>query len=904
MSNRYRFGPYILDVAEGSLTRNGYRVKIQDLPFRLLLMLAERSGEIISKEEMQRHLWPKDTFVEFDNSLGVAVRKIRDALNDDSESPRYLETVPRRGYRFLAPVTVLEHLHPEVAVSRLEPQAPSELTVPIAATAQAYPVSSLPVAHHPSNSWLRYLVMAGVVVFLTGGAIYTFRAASPPITSEAQSGKLASIPLRRSIAVLGFRNLPANPEDNWLSPAFAEMLNTELASDGAVHLVSGEDITRIKRELPIGDEDSLGKATLARLKSNPGADIVILGSFTPMLGANEKRIRLDVRIQDTATGETVVERSFTGKQADLFELVAEAGRGIRQSLGIEAESGEVSAQARAALPSNEQAIRFYVDGKQRLWAFDSSLARDLLKKAIAADPAFPLSHAALSEAWQRLGYQLKARSEAERARALSNQLGPEERMQIDAQFYSAEANRQKAIEAYKALFTRFPDDLNYGLSLADEQRHVSADDALRTLTALRRLPPSASKDPRIDLLESRVWMTNDVGRAQAAAQRGLEGARARGSPLLMARSYAILCELGKGNLTAEELVKDCDNARESARAAGEADGVARASNDLAGLYFLQGHLEQAEEMYRESLDIFRKTGDIEGTSAVENNLGAIALLEGNVSDASRSFADSIPGYRERDDKDGVALALNNLGDTARMSGDWKTALSEYAAAESVAQEIDDKSALGYIFTGMGSVQTEQADFQAAGSSFAEALNLRRQTGEKQFLAETEIQRARLLMEESKPAEAASLLENCKQQFHVQQQSDDELEAGINLINALVDQSRLADANREVEDSSRLVSSTMNVDLRSRMDIAEARVEAGAGRLDTARTHLNNAVHQAQLQHFLGTEFEARLWLATIKKQSGPGDGERNSLLALERLAHDRGFEAIAIKAKKMIEVKR
>src|ERR1700735_678330 len=105
---RYRFGPFDLDPNEGTLSRNGVRVRLQDLPYRLLLMLLERRGEIVTREEVRQRLWPENTFVEFDNSLGVAVRKVRDALNDDAEAPRYVETIPRRGFRFVAPVTVLE----------------------------------------------------------------------------------------------------------------------------------------------------------------------------------------------------------------------------------------------------------------------------------------------------------------------------------------------------------------------------------------------------------------------------------------------------------------------------------------------------------------------------------------------------------------------------------------------------------------------------------------------------------------------------------------------------------------------------------------------------------------------------------------------------------------------------
>ena len=128
---RYRFGPFELNPGEESLARNGVRVKVQDLPYRLLIMLVERPGEIITREEVRQRLWPENTFVEFDNSLGVAIRKVRDALNDDAEAPRYVETIPRRGYRFVAPVTVLGS---ETPIEAKPPEA--ETKVPMVAGRQ------------------------------------------------------------------------------------------------------------------------------------------------------------------------------------------------------------------------------------------------------------------------------------------------------------------------------------------------------------------------------------------------------------------------------------------------------------------------------------------------------------------------------------------------------------------------------------------------------------------------------------------------------------------------------------------------------------------------------------------------------------------------------------------------
>jgi DNA-binding winged helix-turn-helix (wHTH) protein len=100
-----RFGSFEADLQEGALTKMGSRIRLQEQPFRILVLLLERSGQLVTREEIRQKLWSPDTFVEFDDALNTAVRKLRAALNDSADNPRFLETVPRRGYRFVAPVT-------------------------------------------------------------------------------------------------------------------------------------------------------------------------------------------------------------------------------------------------------------------------------------------------------------------------------------------------------------------------------------------------------------------------------------------------------------------------------------------------------------------------------------------------------------------------------------------------------------------------------------------------------------------------------------------------------------------------------------------------------------------------------------------------------------------------------
>ncbi|PYT24458.1 MAG: hypothetical protein DMG57_28495 [Acidobacteria bacterium] len=110
-----RFGIFEVDLQAGELRRQGYKVKLQDQPFQVLVMLLERPGEVVTREELQKKLWPADTFVDFERGLNRAINNLREALGDDADSPRFIETLPRRGYRFVAPVETTERREAETA---------------------------------------------------------------------------------------------------------------------------------------------------------------------------------------------------------------------------------------------------------------------------------------------------------------------------------------------------------------------------------------------------------------------------------------------------------------------------------------------------------------------------------------------------------------------------------------------------------------------------------------------------------------------------------------------------------------------------------------------------------------------------------------------------------------------
>ena len=874
----YSFGLYVLDPGEGTLTRDSVRVRVQEQPFQLLLLLVEHAGQVVSREEIRKRLWPQNTFVEFDKSLGVAVLKVREALGDDAGNPRFIETVPRRGYRFIAPVKV-------------ETANVGDSTGPTPASPTG------PVFHASLYAKKHGFIIAILVLFLVGAVLYVARLRHGSPLSKAQSRTATpQVHVRRSVAVLGFRNLPGRPEDNWLSSAVCEMLNTELAAGGELRMVPGEDVARAKSELPLRDEDSLGKSTLQRLRTNPGADVVVVGSYMIMPADPQHRIRLDVRLQDTAGGETIAEDSVSGDENDLFNLVSDLGGKLRRSLGVAAPSEGIEIATRAALPSNEKAARLYAEGRARLWAFDYFAARDLLSKAIAADPAFPLAHAALSDVWWHTGYDAKARVEARRALDLSNRLSQEQRLLVEGQYQRTVEQWPKAVETYRSLFRLFPDNLDYGLLFATAQMHLSAPDSLQTLAALRQLPPPLGDDARIDMAEASAWINRDFTKAQAAAKRAIEKATAQGSQVIVSRTYGILCQQEPAIGASAEAIDVCKNALEAGNAAKDPNGEAMMRTDLAALYYLRGDIAESAQMLQQAVMEFKQVGNRDGVATALSNFADARLSQGDLMEAKRLLEESIPEYQAVDDQEGVVLNLDGLGDIWRQNGELGKAEAEYRKAEVIARKIEDKDATAYVLSGMGDVALDRGDLSLARKRYEEALALRSQAGEKQTTAESRVSLAKLAVEEGHPSDAEKLARACKQQFEQEQQRDDELNASLVIVETLLAQGKQGEAQKEVDAAQRLGTASQNRFLRLQFELASGRVLLASDRPDASTALFQRVAGDAHRYGFVGLEFANELALAELANKTKHGAQAQRQLHALHKSATSRGFGLIARKA--------
>ena len=429
-----------------------------------------------------------------------------------------------------------------------------------------------------AGTWRLVIGGALLVALAVGLAVVLWREPSPPAGPSPGAAVPTSAP-RQSIAVLGFKNVTGRADAVWLSTAFAEMLTTELAAGEALRTIPGENVARMKFELALADADMYAADTLGKIGSSLGTDLVVFGSYVTIGESGSGTIRLDARLQDARDGATIALVSDTGAESDVLQMVSRTGQRLRERLNIEALPPAVTATVLASQPANLDGARLYAEGLARLRQFDALAARDRLERAVAADGRFPMAHAALALAWSTLGYDERAKASARKAFELSSGLSREERLSVEGAYRETAREWTTAIDIYQTLFRFFPDNLEYGLRLANAQvASGAAKDALATIAAIRT--PGRAADPRIDLAEAAAAETvSDFKRMRAAAEAAGQRGEALGARLLVAR--ARLLE-GTAALTLGEPDRALtlyDQARATFDEAGDRGALARALND-------------------------------------------------------------------------------------------------------------------------------------------------------------------------------------------------------------------------------------------------------------------------------------------------------------------------------------
>jgi DNA-binding winged helix-turn-helix (wHTH) protein/TolB-like protein/predicted negative regulator of RcsB-dependent stress response len=706
----YEFGPFRLETRERRLLKDGQPISLQPKVFDTLGLLVENAGHVVTKSELMASLWPGTTVEE--GNLTKNIWLIRKALGESEGENRYIETVPRAGYRFVAP------LRP-IAAERSPVLAP-EAAPPLLFESSAAPAT---MAGRPTSRRVP-VVAAGAALVLLTGVFWTLerngRGRSTPVTPRPAAAVPG--PARRGVAVLGFQNLSGRSEAGWLSTAVSEMISAELAGAETLRLVPAENIARFgdARQPPIAG--TLSRETLANLRGRLDADLVLSGSYVAMISPGGDAVRFDMTLQDTATGETLATVTETGKESDLFALVSSAGGRLRADLGLSPASSSEGAVMAASLPNNREAARLYANGLAKLRTFDALGAQPLFEASIRAEADFGPAHEALSRVWSALGYDEKARVEAEESFRLASGSPPALRASAEARLAESEKNWARAESLEAAILRAHPDDLEAALRLGAAQTAGGrAREALATLSALGAFPEPARNDPRIDLARADALAAlSKWPDERRAAGSAAEKARRNGSTLLLAsarlREASALSALGDGAGSRRAY----EEASTLFRRAGDSNGEADALIGIAGR---EGSYDAARTLWLQAQATFQRIGNRRGEARAASDLALLDWLQGDVDAALRGDRLVLEINRSINDQRGVIWALNAWGNVLADQGQFDRALAFQQEAVGISRKIGDEGYLSYGLGSLGDTRLAQGRLEEARGNYEQALAL-------------------------------------------------------------------------------------------------------------------------------------------------------------------------------------
>ena len=789
------------------------------------------------------------------------------------------------------------------------------------------PVFPAPAPAKRAKSYLASALIVALLAVASAAYLFVHR------KKDAGSAPPTAI-RRRSIAVLGFKNLSGSPEKSWLSTALSELMTTELSQGDELRTIPGESVAQMRMSLAIPDADSYSQQTLNRIRQNLGSDDVVVGSYLPL---GNGVLRLDLRMQDALAGETLATVSEKGNESEIDTLVGKAGAKLRAKLGIAALSDQQSAVVRTSLPSNPEAARLYAEGLQKLRLFDALAARDLLEKSVALDPGHAPAHSALAQAWATLGYDDKARVQAKRALELSLSFSREERLLIEGRAHEILAEQPAAIENYRALWQFFPDRVDYGLLLIRAQINAGrGNDAESTLSDIRKLPVSEADAARIDLIDGNIAMSqSDFKRQQSSADRAANRGRAVGASLLVAEALqleAIACErMGQS----DKSIQLAAQARELFSSAGYRQGAARTLLMTADVLFDQGDFEGARKKVEEALPVFQEIGAQKSIRASRERIGNILYQQGKLQEAKTYYdqalrfdqsvhdptslasdygniANALDGlgdltgalkmqqqalaaFNELGDRRGSSATLNNLGNLSLEMGNPDAAKKYFDQALSLAQEITYRGGQPYPMSGLGDVLVVRGDLAGARKQYEQALAICEEIKDEDFAAQIHTALAFVALQERRFSDGEALARQSAAVFDKTNSTSSSAWAHALLARNLLSAGNLAEARGAAAKALARSRQAAGETPRFEATLADSRVQAKSGKAAEARQQLESMVSTTHKHGYRLYELQARLALGEIALWSGSATA-RSHLATLEKDARNQGAIFVANQA--------
>ena len=638
-----RFGAFELDGAEGQLRKGGVLLKLHPQPFQVLLLLAERPGQIVDRKEIRRRLWGDNTYVDFEGGINFCVKQVRAVLGDNAEKPRYIETLPRRGYRFIASVSYSDAASRDVLFAAAHPSSNLVETAhgngdPRLSFSQINLVPPLALTATETR-WGRTTLktaaaaLAVITIVIVGAIFYLHR--SPKLTEKD------------TVVLTDFVN---NTGDDALGDALRQALDTELEQSPFLNVLSDKRLNESLRMMGRSEKERLtpvvGRELCLRTRSK-----AVLGGAVSNVGSHYL-LRLNAvacSSGDALANEQVDARS---KEALLGAVNVAASR-LRAKLGESLPSVEkYDAPMEEATATSLEALKNYSMGIKILREQGDESSVPFLKRAIELDPHFAMAYAALASRYGNLNQPSLALAYATKAYELRDTVTEREKFRISRSYFRATGQLEEMSRTFELWIANYPRDASpHGSLCANYYFMGQYEKALPECVQSLRLDPDDAAN-----YENLVTTYFDLNRLPDA-KAALDQAQSRGldSGALRWSMYVL------GFLQGDS----AQMARQVAWAVGkpgEEDQLLSVQSDTEAYY---GRLGKARELSRRAVDSAVRADSKELAALREVNAALREAEFGNAAMAKRDVTQALALEAGRDAKVLAAMTFARIGETTR-----------------------------------------------------------------------------------------------------------------------------------------------------------------------------------------------------------------------------------------------
>ena len=627
-----RFGMFEADLDRRELTKNGIRVRLQEQPFQILQLLLEKPGEIVTREELQEKLWPGDTFVEFDAGLNTAIKKLRTALGDAADNPLFVETVPRRGYRFVASVRFPEALIPPTTPS-LAAEIPGQPTTMSTASG-----SQTAAGTRMRKRELAWAGAGALVLFVVFGALGLRNSFQPRGTKILHQD---------TVVLADFVNTTGEPV---FGDALKQALSVELGQSPFLNVVSDQKISDTMLSMQRSPNDPLTRELARDVCQRVGSKAIVAGSITSL--GSHYVIGLDaLGCKDGTT--LAVEQAEAPDKESVLKALNKVSSHLRGTLGEALPSVQKFDTPVEATTSSLEALKAYSMGARTMSRQGEVEAIPFFQHAIEMDPNFALAYSSLGALYDNQGETERAEQNFIKAYSLRSRASEREKYHIIANYYSeVTGDTKKERETCDMWVKDYPQDSTAHGWLANVYSILGDREKASTeFKEALRLNPDAA----INYGNAAVALTGldrlDEARAilDTALARGLDGS------ILHESLYSI----------AFLRHDDKEMERQVVWATGKPgveDQILSQHSDTEAYY---GHLRKARTLSAQAVASAQRADARETAALWAINAGLREMETGNMALVKPAIRQALSLAPTRDVKALVALMLIRTGDTAQ-----------------------------------------------------------------------------------------------------------------------------------------------------------------------------------------------------------------------------------------------